>query len=170
MESTLSSITYVSLFKYVMPTSTFLQNNSKVIENVLEHGFISDISCELLRRKNPQILDVLRADVDRNGIDLVLSVDATTHHIQMKARVTKPLATSYDIADLIWSNSSGCVIWIIYDGSTMKPISYYLLGVPLAPLLSFPASTRSKHRKIWTRNANHKKLSLTELTDILFPI
>jgi hypothetical protein len=152
-----------------MLSAQFIESHSRLIENVIEHGFIYDISCELLRRNPPQAVDILRAEVDRNGVDLVLSSAFVTHQVQMKARSNKPASAPYAISDSIWGSPGGCVIWIIYDAASMKPLDYYLLGCPLPSIDTFRDSDRAGFRKAWTRNANHKRLTLSQLAGILFP-
>lgn len=150
-----------------MPTSQFLNVHSKLIENVLEHGFLFDLSRELLLRPQPAILEINRAEVDW-GIDLVLSSGGREHHVQMKGRSNRPAKSAYDISDSLWLKGSGCVIWMIYNPNTMRVIEYYLLGLPLKPNANFAQGKRTGFRKVWTRNANYKKLSIAALANILF--
>ena len=152
-----------------MLSSQFLQNNSHVIENVLEHRFLYELSCDLLLRPIPVILDISRAEVDRQGIDLVVSAATTTYTLQLKARSNAPAPTSYDISESLLLAPGGCVLWMIYDPATLIPTFYYLLGKPMLPLASFRAAKRPGYRRVWTRNAQHKGLTLAALSLLLFP-
>lgn len=152
-----------------MLTPEFLQKNSHVIENVLEHRFLFDLSRELLLRREPRILNISHSEVDCDGVDFVISCGPRLYNVQMKARSNQPAFTSYDIAESIWSVPGGCVIWMIYDPVNLEPKTYYLLGSPLPAVKNFRAAKRKGYRRVWTRNANHVNLMLSELAQILFP-
>lgn len=153
-----------------MPTPQFLQHHSRFFENLLEHRFLFDLGRELVLRNPPQLLGILKAQVDMDGVDLTLTCAGTIRNIQMKTRSNAPAATSYNISDLVWSSADGCILWMIYDSKTLDPLSYYLLGCPLPPLSSFRVSPQKKgYRKLWTRNANHGNISLKQLAGALFP-
>jgi hypothetical protein len=152
-----------------MPTPRFLQHHSRFFENLMEHRFLFDLGRELVLRDPPQLLGILKAQVDMDGVDLTLTCAGRIRNIQTKTRSNAPAATYYNISDSVWS-ADGCILWMIYDPNTLEPISYYLLGCPLPPLASFRSSPkREGYRKLWTRNANHSKMSLKQLATVLFP-
>jgi hypothetical protein len=52
----------------------------------------------------------------------------------------------------------------------VEPISYYVLGLPMPPIESFPQSKkRVGFRGVKMQQANHQRLSLGELAALLFP-
>ena len=153
-----------------MPTSQFLQNHSRFFENLLEHRFLYDLGRELVLREPPQLLGILKAEVDMEGIDLTLTCGGMIRNIQMKTRSKAPAPTSYNISDAVWKATDACILWMIYDPNTLEPIDYYLLGCPLPSLSGFRISPkRVGYRKLWTRNANHKKCSIQQIAEVLFP-
>ena len=153
-----------------MPTPEFLQHHSRFVENLLEHRFLFDLGRSLALRKEPELLGILKAQVDMNGVDLTLTSKRQIRHLQMKTRSNRPAATPYEISDAIWGSEDGCVVWMIYESATLEPTEYHLLGRPLPELRIFAASPKKAgFRKVWTRNANHRFLSIEDLAKVLFP-
>lgn len=153
-----------------MPTPKFLAHHSRFFENLLEHRFLFDIGKQLVLRDPPQLLGILKAQVDMDGIDLTLTSGGRIRNIQMKTRSNAPSPSAYNISDALWSSADACILWMIYDPKTLDPISYYLLGCPLAPLESYRRSPdKAGYRKCWTRNANHKKCTIEQIAETLFP-
>jgi hypothetical protein len=153
-----------------MPIPEFIAHHSRFFENLLEHRFLFDLGRELVLRSPPQLLGILKAQVDMDGIDLTLTCADRIRNIQMKTRSRAPATTYYNISDLVWSSADACIVWMIYNPNTLEPISYYLLGCPLPPLTTFRVSPDKKgYRKLWTRNATHRDISVQELAVLLFP-
>lgn len=153
-----------------MPDPDFIYQNSRFFENLLEHRFLFDLRRHLVLRKDPMLLNVLKSEVDAFGFDLVLSVGEHTYHIQMKTRSGSPPTNSYELSESLWRLQNACAIWMLYDPNTIEPTGYYLLGKPLPPIDEFPASDRPGFRKVKMQRANHARLSLAQLSDVLFPI
>src|SRR5208283_6067006 len=55
----------------IMISSDFLAKNSTYIENLMRHRFVYDVSRLLLLRMEPELVTVLRSEVDDAGVDLV---------------------------------------------------------------------------------------------------
>ena len=153
-----------------MPHPDFLAHHSTFFENLLEHRFLFDLRRELVLRETPQLLNVLKSDVDAFGFDLVLSVGSRSLHVQMKTRSGSPPATSYTLSEGLWRLPNSCVIWMLYDAALLEPTSYYLLGFPMPNMELFSPATRAARRKVKMQQATHKRQSLKQLTDILFPL
>src|SRR6266404_2781973 len=153
-----------------MPDPEFIYQNSRFFENLLEHRFLFDLRRHLVLRDQPLLLNVLKSEVDAFGFDLVLSVAQHTYHIQMKTRSGSPPANSYELSESLWKLPNACTIWMLYDASTIEPTSYYMLGQPLTPMDKFPESERPGFRKVKMQQANHARISLSELAALLFPV
>jgi hypothetical protein len=153
-----------------MPSPDFIAQNSRFFESIQEHRFLFELARHLVTRKPPRLLNILRAEVDMFGFDLVLSVASTTRHLQMKTRSGVPPNTPYDIAETIWRLPGGCVAWMLYSQETLEPASYYLLGSPLPPLDRFPASDRRGFRKVKMQQANHIGIQIPEISRLLFDV
>ncbi len=153
-----------------MPTPDFIYKNSRFFENLQEHRFLYDLAAHLVLRESPQLLNILKAEVDMFGFDLVLSLGEQVRHIQMKARSGAPSGNGYEISESIWAVSGGCVVWVLYSKTTVQPTSYYLFGFPLPEIDEFSPAKRSGYRNVKMRAANHKGLSIAGLADVMFPI
>jgi hypothetical protein len=57
---------------------------SKTVKKLIEHIFLSELLQECWFRRR-QIIEVLRAEVDAAGYDLVLEAGGTIRHVQLKA-------------------------------------------------------------------------------------
>jgi hypothetical protein len=152
-----------------MPHSDFIFRNSRFFENLLEHRFLFDLGRHLVMTEEPQLLNVLKSEVDAYGFDFVLSVADRSVHVQMKTRSGAPPPNPYNLSEALWRLPNACSIWMLYEPTTLEPSSYFLLGFPMLPIESFMVSERPGYRKVRMRQANHHRLSLAELAELLFP-
>lgn len=153
-----------------MPTPAFISQNSRFFENLLEYRFLFDLRRHLVLAEVPQILNVLKSEVDAFGFDLVLAVADHSIHVQMKTRSGVPSNSPYELSEALWNLSSACAIWMLYDPVALEPSSYYVLGFPMPAIEGFVAAERHGYRKVWMRQANHRRLTLPELANLLFPV
>lgn len=152
-----------------MVLPALIYKNSRFFENLLEHRFLFDLCRTLVLRDPPCLANVMRSEVDAFGIDLVIAVDRRTVHIQMKTRSGTPEPTAYSVAGSLWDLPNAVVAWMLYDSATLEPISYYVLGAPLPPRDTFPPASRNGFRAVKMNQATHRKLSIEQVADILFP-
>jgi hypothetical protein len=86
---------------------------SRTVENLIEHVFLSEVIQECFFRER-RLADVLRAEVDAAGYDLILEVDGGIRHVQLKASrkggSTKKQTINRKLAD----RTGGCIVWIEY--------------------------------------------------------
>lgn len=151
-----------------MPEPEFIAENSRFFENLLEHRFLHDLGRWLVTSDPPRRLNILRAEVDQFGFDLVLSVGGQTRQIQMKTRSGGPPSNSYAIAESLWAQHNGCVVWMLYDQTSLEPTSYYLLGPNLPPMDQFRAAERSGYRAVKMQRATHRDLTIAQVGALLF--
>lgn len=109
---------------------------STLIEKALEYRFLADLTAELLGRG--WNYEVLRADVDRDGYDLVIEANGILRHIQLKALMRGGRRANITVNTALAAKPSPCVIWTIYDPVTLElgPFRWFgsLPGHPMAPL------------------------------------
>ena len=166
-----------------MISSDFLAQNSTYIENLMRHRFTYDVSRLLLLRQEPELVTVLKAEVDDAGVDLVLTYRKITRQIQMKTLAKKMTNNPYSVAESLGGLAGGCVLWVCYDRDTLKPTGYHLMGArgdaPMQELHQFPQATKKKngkkvpragYRNIKIKDADFRTLTLSELVSILFDI
>lgn len=96
-------------------------------ERMLEHVFVG----ELLRQmwlKGMHEVEVLRAEVDGAGYDLVLESKQVVRHVQLKARRSDGSRASVGINVKLARKPSGCVVWFDFDPKTLKLGPFFWFG------------------------------------------
>jgi len=152
-----------------MPEPEFIYQNSTYFENLMEHRFLHDIGVELVLRDPPVMINILKAEVDRFGFDLVLSVDSVTRHLQMKTRSGNQTQNPYEISEALWEIPGATVIWMCYDQQTLEPNGYWCLGSPIPDKEQFKEGKRPGFRHVRMRDCPSQNLTISELADLLFP-
>ena len=110
-------------------------------EHVLEHQLIGEILRDLWLRRACAV-EVLRAEVDAGGYDVVLEYQSVVRHIQLKATRVDGKRASVGVNIKLRDKPSGCVIWFHFAQDTMRPIGpFRWLGGPLAN--GFPILARN---------------------------
>lgn len=111
--------------------------NSSTREKVLEHLFVGDL-LRCLWSQGARDIEVLRAEVDKGGYDIVLEANGVLRHIQLKSshRTAKTSRVGINIA--LARKPSGCVLWLQFDPASMElgPFLWFggEPGAPLPPL------------------------------------
>jgi hypothetical protein len=102
-------------------------NHSSLRESILEHLFLG----ELLRSlwcSGVHRIELLRAEVDAAGYDLVLECAGVMRHIQLKSSFSGSKTARVNVNTALAAKPSGCVIWIVFNTQTMKLEHFYWLG------------------------------------------
>ena len=109
-------------------------SQSSTREKVLEHLFVGDL-LRCLWRKKMRDVEVLRAEVDRGGYDVVVEYAKILRHIQLKSSYDKARTQEVGINTNLAGKPSGCIVWIQFDAETMQlgPFLWFG-GPPGAPL------------------------------------
>lgn len=119
----------------MMETEHFLESGLR--EKVIEHLFIGDL-LRCLWRQGVRDIEVLRAEVDRAGYDLVLEAGGVMRHVQFKASYRGAKTARVGIHTNLARKLSGCVIWIWFDPKSMDlgPFLWFggMPGAKLPPL------------------------------------
>lgn len=121
--------------------------SSSVREKTLEHVFVGDC-LRWLWNKGIRDSEVLRADVDAAGYDIVMDVGGVMRHIQLKASFNGSKTSSQKINARLCAKPSGCVVWMGFDPETIKLGPFYWIGgAPGEPLLDMTHFKKAKHTK-----------------------
>ncbi len=122
-----------------MPLPTFdpwSPHASVLREKVFEHLFLGDLTRALL--KVGRRCEVLRAEYDGAGYDLVLEADGILRHVQLKAMRADGKRAHVDINIELAAKRSGCVVWMLIDPQSFITTRYRWFGgapgEPLPPL------------------------------------
>ena len=83
-------------------------------ENLLEHVFVAEVlqECAFVRH---QKVEVLRAEVDDGGYDLVFQLGDIVRHVQLKTRSKKGRARKVQVNANLEKHLGGCVVWMFWD-------------------------------------------------------
>lgn len=105
-------------------------------EQLVEYAFLSEVLQDgWLRRHQP--VNVLRADVDAAGYDLVLECQRVMRHVQLKSTVNGGTTREQKIHSALALQPSGCVVWVVLEPAEEHRVSLSYLalgGTPGAPL------------------------------------
>lgn len=160
----------------------FIAENSTYFENLMRHCFTYELSRLLLLGDTPLMLSVSRSEIDDAGVDLVMSVNAVTRSIQMKALARERTENGYAIAESLLRSPGGCVLWVCYSKETLEPIHFHLFdcgtnGLSEEAIKDLPQATKRKktgkvarkgYRQLRIEDAQHQDLDLPRLANRLF--
>lgn len=123
-----------------------LYTDSSLREKIVEYGFVGELLRALWRRGQRDI-EVLRAEVDRGGYDLVLHCNGVTRHVQLKSSHREAATAKVTVNLKLAEKMSGCVIWILFDRETLE----------LGPFLWFGGKPGEPLADLGTKIARHTK-------------
>lgn len=125
---------------------TVSYQESKTVEKLTEHIFLAEVLQECwFRRRKP--VEVLRSEVDASGYDLVLEVDGTIRHVQLKASRMGAKTIRQTINSKLQERAGGCIVWLFYelDPRTWRvELSYLWRDLEVEPL---PEKVRSSYTR-----------------------
>lgn len=108
--------------------------NSVLREKVVEHLFLAELSRTLLL-KGRTSFEVLRAEFDAFGYDIVVEVAGLVRHIQLKAMRADGKRADVDVNVALAGKPGGCVAWILVDPKTLALGPFLFFGgAPGRPL------------------------------------
>lgn len=120
--------------------------HSVLREKVLEHVFVAELSkVLLLDMKLP--FEILRAEFDSNGYDIVIEVGEVTRRIQLKAMRLGGKRAHVNINLALTEKIGGCIIWFNADSASLELGPFYWLGGPPQAKLELPDSRTARHSK-----------------------
>ncbi len=93
--------------------------HSSLREKVLEHIFIGDLLKSLWRNRIHDI-EILRAEVDMGGYDLVVECGGIQRHIQLKSSYDGASSKSVNINMNLLKKPSGCIVWYRFNLERME--------------------------------------------------
>lgn len=114
-----------------------LYTDSSLREKLIEHVFMGELLRRLWQRGERDV-EVLRAEVDRGGYDLVLECNHVLRHVQFKSSHSDAKTSEVSVNLNLAAKPSGCVIWVLFNPSTLLlgPFLWFggAPGQPLPPL------------------------------------
>ena len=123
--------------------STLLALRAKIVE----HVFIGE-ALRALWRQGRRDIEVLRAEVDAGGYDLIMVLQGITRHIQLKTSNRDATTGVQKVSLALARKPSGCVLWIRIDPKSLElgPFLWFG-GKPGEPLPDIQGLKVAKHAK-----------------------
>ncbi len=125
-------------------------------EKLIEHLFVGEV-LRSLWRDGIYEADVLRAETDAAGYDVVIEVGAISRHIQLKSSARSSKTSSQKVHLELGKKSGGCVIWIQFDADTMTLGPYLWFGSkpgkPLPDITGFPVAKQTRGNRDGEKSA-----------------
>ena len=121
--------------------------HSQLRESITTHAFLAAIGAEIWRRGHFDA-EILRAEFDTGGHDLVVTANGVTRHIQLKATSLSAKRASWDASKRLADQPSGCVVVLHIDDENLQIRRYGLFagppGRPLPDITSYRAAKQAK--------------------------
>jgi hypothetical protein len=140
---------------------------SSTREKLMEHLFIG----ELLRHlwlQGIRDIEVLRAEVDCGGFDLVVECGGVLRHIQLKASHKMAKTDSVGINTALLRKPSGCVIWLFFDEATLEFIAFRWFGAGPGQQLPALGDKVAQHSKANSRGEKTPRPNIREVKKSAF--
>lgn len=139
------------LERIVVRASAFLGDPtvSSYREQLVEYVFLADLLQDGWMRRGQRI-DVLRADVDGAGYDLVAECQGIVRQIQLKSTVAGGAARGQKIHTDLARHRSGCVVWMLLEelpGHRLGMSFLVLGGSPGKPMPPLDGYRMARHAK-----------------------
>jgi len=109
--------------------------HSSTREKVLEHLFVGEL-LRCLWCQGARDIEVLRAEVDKGGYDLVLEANGVIRHVQLKSSHRTATTHAVGVNITLAGKPSGCVLWIQFEPKTMDLGPFLWFGA--APGMPLP--------------------------------
>lgn len=130
----------------IPPTPPVEPAHSSAREKVLEHLFVGEL-LRCLWRRGIRNMEVLRAEVDMGGYDLVLEANKVLRYVQLKSSHRTSATANVPVNINLEGKPGGCVVWMKFDPETVELGPYLWFGAkPGEPTLSL-GSKIARHSK-----------------------
>ncbi len=120
--------------------------HSSAREKVLEHLFVGEL-LRCLWRRGIRNMEVLRAEVDMGGYDLVVEANKVLRYIQLKSSHRTAATANVPVNVNLERKPGGCVVWMRFDPATVE----------LGPYLWFGAGPNEPARSLGSKIGRHAK-------------
>jgi hypothetical protein len=87
---------------------------STFYEQLVEHIFVAELLQEAWFG-HKEVVEVLRAEIDASGFDIVLECRGITRHVQLKTSATSATTQYQKVSLKLGEKRGGCVVWIVRD-------------------------------------------------------
>lgn len=128
------------------PKSSPHSLDSSLREQAIGHLFLGQLLAHMWCT-DARDIEVLKAEVDRSGYDLVLESRGIIRHVQLKSRFRGSTVNEIDVSTKLLGKPGGCVIWIEFDPGNLELLKFYWFGGPAGTALPDLGDRVSRHSK-----------------------
>lgn len=136
--------------------------HSSALEKLLEHLFVGDL-LRCLWTIGVRDMEVLRAEVDRGGYDVVLEANGVLRYLQLKASHATAKATEVNINTNLARKPGGCVVWMRYDPATLALGPFLWFGGKPHELLPSLGDKVARHTKANSQGVKAERPNIRRL-------
>jgi hypothetical protein len=116
-------------------------------EKLIEHLFVGEV-LRVLWQAGVHEVDILRAETDAGGYDIVIELDSIVRHVQLKSSAVKAKTARQNVNLALAKKPSGCVVWVMFDPETLALGPFLWFGdKPGKPLPDINSLPKAKHTK-----------------------
>lgn len=125
-------------------------------EQLVEYLILSELLQDSWLRRR-EFIEVLRADVDAAGYDLLLECGRVARHVQLKSSVVGGSTKKQKVHTALAQKPSGCMLWAVLTPAPANRIQleYFVFGgkpsAPLPKLDGFPVALHTKRNALGVR-------------------
>lgn len=121
--------------------------HSSFREKLIEHLLVGEL-LKLSWQSGDCDLDIAKPEVDNAGYDLIAEQNGIVRHVQLKASYIGGKSAKQKVHVRLQSKPSGCVVWVMFDESTLELGPFYFFGSePGLPLPSLDDAKVARHTK-----------------------
>ncbi|AZU59808.1 hypothetical protein CFM90_26490 (plasmid) [Ralstonia solanacearum] len=120
--------------------------HSVLRERIVEHVFVGEVLRRLWQRGITD-MELLRAEFDAGGYDLVLTRGTVVRHLQLKTMIDGGKATRVVVNLQLALKPSGCVLWIVVDHALNLRAFRWFGGPPGQPLPDLQGNPTARHTR-----------------------
>ena len=127
--------------------SDYLESSFR--EKLLEHVFVAEILQEAWLGRG-QTVEVLRAEVDSSGYDLVLECNGVIRYVQLKGSRADAKTSRQTVNVKLADKPGGCIIWLLYQKEADAPrvkLDYLFYGAGPGDRLPALGEKAGRHTK-----------------------
>lgn len=143
-------------------STAVVSEHSSALEKLLEHLFVGDL-LRCLWTAGVRDMEVLRAEVDRGGYDVVLEANGALRYLQLKASHAAAKATAVNININLAHKPGGCIVWMRYDPGTLKLGPFLWFGGEPHSLIPSPGDKVARHTKANSQGVKAERPNIRRL-------
>jgi hypothetical protein len=120
--------------------------DSSLREQALVHIFLGQLLAFMWRNGGRDI-EVLKAEVDRGGYDVVLESNGVIRHVQLKSSFRGSKVREVDVSTKLLRKPGGCILWLEFDRESLAIERFFWFGGKTGMALPDLGLRVSRHSK-----------------------